>query len=297
MTMEQVRPPIAPKIDVRRNPLTWLAKEFQLYKQLDMLDGALFFDTSVAALALDETSYLEKYLNQGTPVFKHHERSYTVVSRHLPGARHNDTGEYIQGNFGEKDSWPKLRWSSFEMSVYNSPPSVEAPLEAKDLIRKITVEQSRSGKSRRIILQGRNTPNGPWISATAQFDLDPQAGYEPKAKLQGVAINWTDHNDTEWGISFKPKFNEKNSDFNIHHVVMHRRLKSAPEGEFEDMPLDENHYRQIMDIAHNSKIGGVKLELRGVKVNLPIPLELLKKVKFPTSPPQKLETDHLIQTQ
>ncbi len=78
---------------------------------------------------------------------------------------------------------------------------------------------------------------------------------------------------------------------------MRRRLKSAPEGEFENMPLDESHYRRIMDVAHNSKIGGVKLELRGVKVNLPIPLELLKRVKFPTTPPQKLETDHLIQTQ
>lgn len=289
MTEVQVRPPIH-RINLKEYPLTWMSKEFHLYKQINMLDSALFFDTSIDALALDETSYLIPYQNRMLPQFKHHEKEYVTLMRHLPQKNHVDDGKEIQGEFGDKNSWPKLKWSNFDMYVYKAPPTDQDHVNTEDLVRKITVEQSHSGKSRRVILQGRNTADGPWISATIQFDLDTSEGFEPKAKLQAVAINWTDEKSTEWGLTFKPKFNEKDSDFWIDHVAMHRRLLSSQSDNFEVKELTEDQINQIVSTAHNDKTGAFSLEIGNVNVKLPIPLALLKKVKFPNLPPSKSPT-------
>lgn len=283
MTTEQVRPPIAPKIDVRRNPLSWMAKEFTLFNQVNMIDGALFFDTSIAALALDETSYLVPYLNQGTPQFKQHDNAYVTITRHLPQKHKADDGTEIQGEFGEKDSWPKLSLSNFDMYVYKTPPEGE-DIKPEDLVRKITVEQSRSGKSRRIILQGRSSENGPWISANVQFDLDPSKGWEPKANLNSMAIYWTDSDNNQKGITFQPKYDEKKGTLGLDNVCLHRKLAQSQMDQFEDRPVPAEQVPLILKSSVFKTSAHIEL-VDEQNLILPIPLSVLSKVKFPTTRP------------
>jgi len=281
MTTEQVLPPAAPKIDVRKNPLTWMAREFSLFK-IDDLDGALFFDTSVVALALDETSYLDPYRKQQLPELAVHSKQYLTITRHLPQKHKADDGTEIQGEFGEKDSWPKLSLSNFDMYVYKAPPE-GVDIKQEDLVRKITVEQSRSGKSRRIILQGRNTPDGPWISANVQFDLDPNQEWIPKAKLNSMAIYWDEGDQIQRGITFKPNYDEKKHMLKFDSVCLHRHLPSAETEEFDDRPLKQEEAALFLIPTIEKNTAYMKVNGIGLKLNLPIPLTILSKVKFPTN--------------
>jgi hypothetical protein len=287
MAAESISPPHT-TVGYKNYPLTWLNRELHVHKAVESIDQSLFFEHSIAGLALDETKFLRPFQVGDMQEFKTPTRNYIVIARnHNP--KHDSGDDNIQGHFGDMEGWPKLKWADFEMVVYKKP-EVERELTDADIVRKISIEQSHSKKTRRMLIQGRGEEGGPWISAKVQFDLDGQNGFASIAKVQGMAVSWEEESGdihVQRGITFVPKFDEKQQTLSVDNIQVHQQYgRNATDTDYEERIVPKSIAGMLLRTHIDGNIGIVEV-VGSPNIRLPISLDLLKKVKFPTTPRHK----------